>query len=53
METPTEDPIGPPMLGQAPPVTARNQALAGRHARKDTLGTLSTWTTISLHPEDS
>ncbi|MEV4145739.1 hypothetical protein AB0J40_18855 [Amycolatopsis sp. NPDC049691] len=48
-----EDPLGPPVLGQAAPVNARNQALTGRRARRDSLGTLSTWTTISLHPEDS
>lgn len=54
MDTLPEDPLGPPLLGQvAPPVTARNEALTGRHARKDGLGTLSTFTTISLHPEDS
>jgi len=48
-----EDPLGPPMLGQAGPVNARNQALTGRRARKDALGTLSTWPTISVRPEDS
>ncbi|MEV6639149.1 hypothetical protein [Amycolatopsis sp. NPDC051371] len=49
-----DDPIGPPVLGRvAPPATARAEALAGRHARKDGLGTLSTFTTISAQAEDS
>ncbi|MFJ7219172.1 hypothetical protein [Amycolatopsis sp. NPDC098790] len=42
----SEDPLGPPVLGQAAPVTARNQALTGHHARADGLGALSAWTTI-------
>lgn len=53
MDTLPDDPLGPPMLGQAAPVTARNEALTGHRARGDGLGTLSTWPTISLHPEDS
>lgn len=54
MDTLPEDPLGPPLLDRAAPhVSARNQALTGHHARKDGLGTLSTWPTISLHPEDS
>ncbi|WP_372662088.1 hypothetical protein [Amycolatopsis kentuckyensis] len=49
-----DDPLGPPLLGRVvPPVTGRNEALTGRHARKDGLGTLTTWPTIGLHPEDS
>jgi hypothetical protein len=50
MDTLPEDPIGPPVLGQAPLVTARNQALAGRNPRRDVY--IQT-TTVSLHPEDS
>lgn len=49
-----EDPLGPPMLGQAAPhVSARSQALTGHHARKDGLGTLSTFTTIVVQPAGS
>ncbi|SEF19920.1 hypothetical protein SAMN05421837_101155 [Amycolatopsis pretoriensis] len=51
MDTLPEDPLGPPVIGQAAPlVTARNQALAGRDPRRDIF--IQT-TTISLHPEDS
>lgn len=54
MDTLPEDPLGPPMLGRVvPPVTARNEALTGHHARKDGLGTLSTFTTIVVQPEGS
>ncbi|MEU0791113.1 hypothetical protein ABZ342_13685 [Amycolatopsis sp. NPDC005961] len=49
-----EDPIGPPVLGQAAPRGAvRAQALTGHHARNDGFGTLSTFTTISARIEDS
>jgi hypothetical protein len=49
-----EDPIvppmiGPPMIGPAgPSPDGRNQALAGVRGRKDGLGTLSTWPTLTL-----
>jgi hypothetical protein len=50
MDTLPEDPIGPPVLDRAVPVTARNQALAGRDPRLDVF---ITTTTVSVDSETS
>jgi hypothetical protein len=51
MDTLPEDPLGPPLLDRAVPVTARNQALAGRDPRRDIF--ITTTTTVSVDSETS